>query len=78
VRRIVGQGLCLVLAGIGIGLVVSAFRARGARNLLLEASAADPVTLGTVAVIFLAVGALTPTCRPMRLTVSPLVALRSQ
>jgi len=79
-RMVVGQGLALALAGLGIGVVAALILARLLSSfslLLYGVGASDPVTFITVSVMLLFVAAVAcyiPTRRAMR--VDPMVALR--
>jgi predicted permease len=78
-RLIVGQSLRLALAGVGAGLVAALAVTRVLRALLFEVSPTDPVTLGAVVVVLVAVALLAswlPARRAAR--VDPMVALRAE
>jgi putative ABC transport system permease protein len=76
-RLVVGQGMRLVLVGIGLGLLASFGLTRLLSSLLFATSANDPITLAAVALILVAV-ALTACYIPARRAtrVDPLIALR--
>ena len=76
---VVGQGLKLALAGIGIGLAGAAGMARLLEGLLFSISATDPVVYTSLAGLLLAVTVLAsyvPARRAMR--VDPMTALRAE
>lgn len=76
-RLIVGQSLKLALVGVGVGLVAALAATRALRSLLFEVSPADPLTLGTVTILFFAVALLASWLPARRATrVDPMVALR--
>jgi putative ABC transport system permease protein len=55
---VIGQGMKLSLAGIGVGLVASFALTRVMRSLLVGVAPTDPVTFSAVAVLFVAIAAL--------------------
>jgi predicted permease len=75
---ILGQGVRLVAAGMGIGLVLAMVAARVLRSVVFDISPADPVSYVGAMVVF-ALTALAATLVPARraLRVDPLVALRT-
>jgi putative ABC transport system permease protein len=76
-RLVLGEGLLLSGLGVAIGLAGAIVFTRVLRSLLFEVTPTDPVTLGSVAVLLLAVSAaatLFPARRATR--VDPMVALR--
>jgi putative ABC transport system permease protein len=73
------EGVALALAGIGIGLVGAVLAARALSAFLFGVRASDPLTLGGVAVLMLAVATLAsyiPSRRALR--VDPVIALRAE
>jgi putative ABC transport system permease protein len=78
-RSVIGHGLKLTLAGLGIGLVISLALARFLGSLLFGSSAIDPAVFGGVAVVLTLVtfaACLIPARRATR--VDPLAALRHE
>jgi putative ABC transport system permease protein len=76
-RLVVGQGMRLVLAGIGLGFLASLGLTRLLSSLLFGTSANDPVTLAAVATILIAVALAACYIPARRATrVDPLIALR--
>ena len=76
-KLILGQGLRLALAGVGIGLIGSLALTRVLSSLLYGVSSTDPVTFGAVALLLAFVALFAcylPAGRAMR--VDPIVALR--
>jgi predicted permease len=78
-RRVMGEGLALALAGVGLGLCLSLAGQRALSHLLFGISPGDPVTLAGVAVGLLVVAmvaCLVPVRRASR--VDPMTALRAE
>ena len=78
-RLVLSHGLQLVLAGVGLGLVLSFVLTRFLRGLLLGVTSTDAVTFPSVALLLCAVALFAcfiPARRAMR--VDPMVALRYQ
>jgi ABC-type antimicrobial peptide transport system permease subunit len=76
-RLILGQGLIVALAGIGLGLAGAAALTRGVSSFLVGVSATDPITFAGVPALLLAVAIVAsffPARRASR--VDPNVALR--
>jgi putative ABC transport system permease protein len=75
---VVGQGLRLVAAGMGIGLALAIVAARVMRSVVFDIAPADPVSYAGAIVLF-ALTALVATLVPARraLGVDPLIALRT-
>jgi putative ABC transport system permease protein len=77
VRLILGQGLVVALAGIGLGLAGAAAVTRVVNSFLVGVSATDPITFAAVPALLLAVAivaSFVPARRASR--VDPNVALR--
>ncbi|HSJ15836.1 MAG TPA: ABC transporter permease [Longimicrobiales bacterium] len=78
-RMVLGQGMRLVLLGLGLGLLGAFALTRVMESLLFGVSATDPVTFAAVATLLLAVSAcasLVPALRAAR--VDPVIALRTE
>jgi putative ABC transport system permease protein len=76
-RMIVGQGLALALAGMGIGAVAALALTRLMAGLLFQVSAADPASFAASALLFAAIAALASYLPARRATrVDPTEALR--
>jgi putative ABC transport system permease protein len=76
-RLVLGQGLRLTLAGIGIGLALSFALTRFLSSLLLGVTSTDALTFSSIAILLCAVALIAcfvPVWRAMR--VDPMVALR--
>jgi len=76
-RMIVGEGLTLSLAGLGLGLMGAWWLGRAGSSLLFGVTATDPLTFMTVSLVLTAV-ALAACYVPARhaMKVEPIVALR--
>ena len=75
---VIGQGMALTLAGIGIGVAGALALTRVMKNLLFEVNATDPATFCAVAILFVVVAStasLIPAWRATR--VDPMSALRA-
>jgi predicted permease len=78
-RLVLGQGLRLVIAGVGLGLVLSLLSTRFLSSLLLGINSSDALTFSSVAILLCAVALLAcliPALRAIR--VNPVRALRYQ
>ncbi len=78
-RRILGDGLRLTALGAAVGLILSLVVGRVMAAVLFGVSPFDPVTLGGVLVVFLAVavaGSLLPAVRASR--VDPVEVLKAE
>ena len=79
IKLVVGRGIMLMLAGIGIGLVSAAAATRILSSLLFQVSATDPVTYISVSVLLASVALIAcylPARRASKL--DPMVALRHE
>ena len=77
-RLVIGEGLRLVLIGLGVGLTAAVLSSQLLTRLLYHVQATDPATLGTIVVMTLAVAAIAcvvPALRALR--VDPVTALRA-
>jgi putative ABC transport system permease protein len=78
-RLVVGHGMALTAAGIGLGLVASVWLTRSISRLLFDVSRLDPAVFAVVALLLGAVAfaaAYLPARRASR--VDPMVALRGE
>lgn len=78
-RLVLGEGLKLIFAGIGIGVTGGLLVTRLLSNMLYGVGAADPLTFGSVSLLLAAVALFAcyvPARRAMRM--SPLLALRCE
>ena len=76
-RMVLGQGLRLSLAGIGIGAVAASALTRLISKMLFHVSATDPLTFASISILFLAVALAASYLPAFRATrVDPLEALR--
>ncbi len=75
----IGEGLKLSLAGLGLGLVAALLLSRAGSSLLFGVTPADPVTYLAASLLLTAVAAAAcylPARRAMK--VEPVIALRQQ
>ena len=79
VRMVLREGLVLVAAGLGLGLLLAALTGRSLESLLFETAPNDPVTLGAVALLLITVG-MAATVLPARRAarVDPIIAMRAE
>lgn len=78
-KMVVGQGMRLALAGVGIGLIASLAFARLMQSLLFNVSATDPVTFVAIASLLVSIALLAcylPARRAAK--VDPMIALRHE
>jgi ABC-type antimicrobial peptide transport system permease subunit len=78
-RLVLGQGLRLTFAGVGVGLAASLALTRFLESMLLGVTSSDALTFSSVAILLCAVALLAcfiPARRAMR--VDPMVALRHE
>jgi putative ABC transport system permease protein len=77
-RMILGQGMFVVLLGIGAGLVACVALTRVMQSMLYNLNARDPLTFALIAIGFTLIALLACLLPALRATkVDPLVALRS-
>jgi putative ABC transport system permease protein len=76
-RIVVGEGLRLALAGVGVGILAALALTRLLQGFLFGVSAYDPLTFGAVAMILTSVAVAASFFPARRATlVDPMVALR--
>ncbi len=76
-KMVLWQGLVTVVIGMAIGLAASFLLTRTMRSLLFEISPNDPITIGVIALLVIAVAALASYIPARRATrVDPMIALR--
>ena len=76
---VMGQGLCLSVAGVTIGAIAAALASRGLATMLFGISPLDPASYAAVAILLIAVAMAAswmPAWRASR--VDPAVTLRSE
>jgi predicted permease len=79
VRHVAGFGLALSALGIGIGMAASLAATRVIESYLFEVSATDPVTFAAVAVLIVAVAAISSGVPAWRATrIDPVVVLKGE
>ncbi len=78
-RAVLGHGLKLVALGLGAGLPLALGAALLVRSMLYGLSPADPITFGSIVVLFLCVGLIASYMPARRATqTDPIVALRCE
>ena len=78
-KLVIGQGMRLSLVGIVLGLVAAAVLTRIMASLLVGVTATDPITYGTMAVLFAIVAAFAAWIPARRAAaLNPNVALRDE
>jgi putative ABC transport system permease protein len=78
-RRVVGQGLWLSVAGVGLGLPAAFALTRAITSLLIGVKATDPATYAEMAIFFLTIAALASWMPAHRAAgLDPTVALREE
>lgn len=78
-KLVLGQGMVLAVAGVGIGLVTAFFLTRVMASLLVDVAPTDPPTFFGIAALFTLVAAVSCALPARRATrVDPVVALRSE
>jgi putative ABC transport system permease protein len=79
VGLVLGQGVRLVIGGVGIGLVAALLLTRVMRTMLFDVSATDPLTFVVIPLLLVAVALLASYLPARRATVvDPVVALRTE
>ena len=78
-RLVLGRGLLMSLAGVGIGVGVAAWTSRLMQGLLHDVTPGDPVTFLSVGVILSVVATIASAVPAWRATrVDPVIALKSE
>jgi putative ABC transport system permease protein len=78
-RLVLGQGMRLVLGGIGVGLVAALALTRVLRSMLFGVSTTDPMTFGLIVLLLVAVTVIATWVPARRATrTDPMVALRME
>jgi len=79
VRLVVGQGMALAVAGVGIGVVASLALTRVMESLLFGVSATDPVTYVVISAVLGVVAVMASVIPARRASkVDPMIALRCE